>query len=379
MTTYSKTPCINDREIFLQAFDLLRFPLAVLVVVEHIFPPYFNTPLVDPAKLPFDVYNSPILNLLRNFIDTFIRGHNVPIFFFISGFLFFLSGGGEKFSREVYLRKIKSRFHTLFIPYVIWNMIALIPLLLFHLSDFNFNLKGLLSIFFRYDHSLILSPTTTYYTMRLQPINSPLWYIFDLMVVVLFTPIIYKLLTKMKYCFIIILGCLWFTSVFYEPLADLGFATAFFFFSCGACMSIWKKDIENIFGRLFRFSMVAYPCVGLFSMSLSSCYPQVAMILNHLNIILGLLFAYNLAIWLLRKKNCRVDTFLASSSMFIYVSHYFLYSRYNGIYRKIAPIPEIQMIALYCFAVIFTVLALLGVYKFMKRYMPLLLRIMIGR
>ena len=105
MTTYSKTPCINDREIFLQAFDLLRFPLAVLVVVEHIFPPYFNTPLVDPAKLPFDVYNSPILNLLRNFIDTFIRGHNVPIFFFISGFLFFLSGGVKSFREKFICEK----------------------------------------------------------------------------------------------------------------------------------------------------------------------------------------------------------------------------------------------------------------------------------
>lgn len=41
---------------------------------------------------------------------------SVPCFFMISGFLFF--NGIGRFTATTYYRKLKSRFHTLFIPYM---------------------------------------------------------------------------------------------------------------------------------------------------------------------------------------------------------------------------------------------------------------------
>ncbi|WP_072542388.1 acyltransferase family protein [Bacteroides mediterraneensis] len=39
----------------------------------------------------------------------------VPIFFFLSGFLFFLK-------KDTFKNKLKSRFRTLFIPYIFWTL-----------------------------------------------------------------------------------------------------------------------------------------------------------------------------------------------------------------------------------------------------------------
>lgn len=365
----------TERSLYLQAFDLLRFPLAVFVVVEHIFPPNYDTVYVNPANLPFDAANSPVLNFWRDFVDAFIRGNNVPIFFFISGYLFFL---GAEFSKDVYLRKLKSRVNTLLIPYIIWNAIVLIPLLLLHLPDLNLNFGGLLSAFWGYDYSLLHTGTDNS-ALPLAPINSPLWYIRDLIVVVLFTPLIYKAISVFKHWVVVILGCIWFATGFLEPMCDSGFAPAFFFFSWGAYMSICRENIEAEFGKVFRLSMFLYPCIGMLGIFLAHRWQQGAGIVNHLNIIFGLLFAYNLAVWLLRKGFCRVNAVLASSSMFIYVSHYLLYSKYSRIYKMFGPFSDWEMIAVYFAALAFTVLALLGAFFVLKRFMPSLLKVLIGR
>ncbi len=45
----------------------------------------------------------------------------VPIFFFISGYLFFLNV--ENFNHHAYIKKLNKRLYSLLIPYIVWNII----------------------------------------------------------------------------------------------------------------------------------------------------------------------------------------------------------------------------------------------------------------
>jgi fucose 4-O-acetylase-like acetyltransferase len=107
---------ITSRNLGTLAFDQLRFPLTVLVVCEHLF---------HPMRLRDTVYDADnyfTVSLFEMIKEIFFIHANVPVFFFISGFLFFYS---VDFNTDVYKRKIKSRVKTLLIPYIIWNTFAI--------------------------------------------------------------------------------------------------------------------------------------------------------------------------------------------------------------------------------------------------------------
>ena len=102
-----------------QSLDLLRFPLAVVVLTIHIFSSGGLT--VQGSTVTFD--ELPFFLELNHFIDGFLRGQSVPIYFFISGYVFFL---GVKLTKEKYAQKLRNRVKTLLIPYLIWNTIAVL-------------------------------------------------------------------------------------------------------------------------------------------------------------------------------------------------------------------------------------------------------------
>ena len=80
----------------------LRFPLIVLVLFAHC---NFTTISEAWASLPF----------ASQVIDIFSRrvaSNAVPIFFFISGYLFFKTG---LFSIDIWLKKLTRRFQSLFV------------------------------------------------------------------------------------------------------------------------------------------------------------------------------------------------------------------------------------------------------------------------
>lgn len=82
----------DNKKLLSETIGVLRFPLMVCVVLIHtILPNQKEYLLVDI----FDSY----------FVESFVR-IAVPLFFFISGYLFFL--GTERFSLEEYREKLKN-------------------------------------------------------------------------------------------------------------------------------------------------------------------------------------------------------------------------------------------------------------------------------
>ena len=112
----------NRRSLRSQTLDLLRFPLAIVVLMVHIFSS--NGITFQGRRFTFDEY--PVFMELNHFIDAFLRDQSVPVYYFISGYVFFL---GIEMTKSTYVRKLKNRVRSLFIPYMVWNTLSLLLLI----------------------------------------------------------------------------------------------------------------------------------------------------------------------------------------------------------------------------------------------------------
>ena len=378
----------NRNDLRSQSLDLLRFPLAIVILVIHVF----NTDGLIIQGHEYNTDHYPVFIAINRFIDAFFRGQSVPIYFFISGFVFFL---GVDFTQKTYAHKLKNRVHTLLIPYIIWNSVALLlPLIYFlpcfssifpniHKVDLNFSLSQILPNYWNSTQGFYVpgpeySVDSIYRTCL--PVDPPLWFVRDLMIVVLCTPLLYRLL-KWTRCYAIwILGVLWFFSVYsYWPHLDQ-LLFAFFFFSWGAYMSVNGKDMLEEFGRFFNTANFLYPLLALVYVAATYYWPEAADTVKRLNIVVGLIFGFNLSCWLLKRGICKVNRFLASSSFFIYVTHMIICGMIvKGVFYLIRPESGFGVFLVYVLAVCITITILLVSFFFLRRYTPALLQVLTGR
>jgi surface polysaccharide O-acyltransferase-like enzyme len=110
---------MTTNELQSKTIDWLRFPLAVAVVFIHSGASSFAyMQRIDFSSLS----GMEIYRLIGSWGAIVLPGIAVPCFFMFSGFLFFLKI--KTWNKSVYTNKIKSRFKTLIIPYLLWNLIT---------------------------------------------------------------------------------------------------------------------------------------------------------------------------------------------------------------------------------------------------------------
>lgn len=166
------------------------------------------------------------------------------MFFFISGFLFFLR-------KDTYVNKLKSRLKTLLVPYLFWCFVGfLIPFVIQRIL-------GLEHLYAANELKLLKDFVATDYIRMFwdlrdgAPILSTLWFLRNLIVMVALTPIIAFLIKKLRVAF----PCLLFAVYFFLPWGVPGFSTSgFCWFAMGtyfSCLGVncWKS-IENINTKL---------------------------------------------------------------------------------------------------------------------------------
>ena len=155
---------------FRNKVTFLSFALAVLIVLRH--------------SIGIGIYDLPRwLYVIELFIQ---QGTDiiVPVFFAMSGFLFFTNLKWKDFPR-----KLKTRFHSLFIPFVLWNLIGfLLVFIVTHIPAFSGKINTTSP---PTDIVSILKATfwDTEYNIT--------WFIKDLMIFVVFAPL-FKLLNINK-------------------------------------------------------------------------------------------------------------------------------------------------------------------------------------
>ena len=180
---------------------LLRFPLTFSVVMIHCRGSIGDGIQWD-SMTGMDAYY-----LLKVSLSGVLFTAAVPVFFFISGFLFFRNV--RQMDRVTYTAKIRSRFRSLFIPYVAWNLLC-IPLML--LSMYGETLTGTrtqeeLMAFIhngRWGHVFwdFISKDAPFGNlfgwtqMKGNPVLFTFWYMRDLLVMTLLSPVIFWYVRK---------------------------------------------------------------------------------------------------------------------------------------------------------------------------------------
>ena len=211
------------------------------------------------------------------------------MFFLISGYLFFANV--EKFTKEVYLQKIRRRIKTLLIPYIIWNLLMVIKLKDFYLSFFW------------------------------KPANLPLWFLRDLMIVTLLTPIIYIVVKKIGWWIFVILLPVYVTGIWAIQPEPNPYAVCYF--TLGAFMSIRKMDIIETFSKYEKLSYLLFIALGI-SMILIYPTPVFPIFLLCFRLI-GIPTVFCLSNRILATTTQRIPQIACNSSYFIYLAHYIFF------------------------------------------------------
>lgn len=367
------------RSLRSQSLDLLRFPLAVFVVTEHMV-------CVSTDMGSLDVQSNEAFWVFHRFVAAFLQGISVPIFFFISGYVFFVNM--PEMTKERYFQKLKNRTKTLFIPYLVWNALELLLVIVKSMSALgtfssvpgvapDLSLGSVLACFWRYDGELFPSVHGDGGGEAIYPLVYSLWFLRDLMIVVVFSPVLHWAIRKFRW------GVLAILFVIYLLIPDANryhyLITALLFFSTGAYLSIWRIDLFRVFKPLSRWSLALYLLLCL-SLLFVSGAPEVMHYVKVLSIIVALPLAYNMATWLLQNTRIKVSSFLVSASFFIYVSHQLICFRVLKLsVFTLRPEQGWAVVATYVISEVAVILLLLGMFYLMKRYTPSLLRVVAGR
>jgi surface polysaccharide O-acyltransferase-like enzyme len=287
---------------------ILSFFLVVLVVIVHAY----NTNQVTEPEGFYRIYG------LNGFIqEYFCQGMNriaSPLFFIISGYLFYVNLTGQ--TRD-FVRKVKKRFFTLIVPYLLWSLWGILFYLLLQSvlpSSISFS-RGLLK---DYDLGRLLN------TFFLDPIPYQLWYVRDLAVFAILSPILYLLLRYFKVFLLLICLFLW----FYEFDFVIFRNQSLFFFVLGAFISIRDGDRINyrspwaaavfttlwVLIVLFKTTLVYYGYQNL----------TMLIIIHKISIVAGILAVNNLYNVIISDYPAIIKTRLFSFvtfSFFLFASH----------------------------------------------------------
>lgn len=353
---------LRNETLLSKTIMFLRFPLIVAVVFIH---NNLGETVIDGIELTQN-RKFPIYDILYHIVNNDITRIAVPLFFFISGFLFFYKT--NIFTGNEYIRKIKKRFKSLLVPYIFWNLVVLI---LFFLSQIFLSsmLSGRNKLITDYKYTDWLNIFWNYNNNG-TPICFQFWFIRDLIIVVLLTPLIYSFIKNIKIYGIILLGILWIFNIWFDVVSFS--ITSFFFFSFGAWFSINKRDFTADFSSLRWISLLSY--IGLLILNTLLWYNNINdyYFFNNIGIIIGLIAVISWASYGLESNKIKPCAFLAASSFFVYAYHGMPIALLVKSYMKFtAPyINEWTMIIGYILIPFVIVSIGIGIYAILHKYLP---------
>lgn len=288
-----------------RAITILRFPLAVMIVAIHCY--YFNTQHINKDTVGVWAF---IVKWIINFCSIILTDCAVPFFFVISGYLYFLKK--SNYSVSEYLAKIKGKCITLLLPYLTWNIVAIIATPSgFIASSWGERILGFWS------RNMTIGGWDG-------PWDGPLWFLRDLFVVMLFSPIISYLIRKIGLLLPILLSI---SILLHYPSIFPGFSfTAFCWFSLGSYLAIRPQILYNkvIYNRMYIIGAIV-----LFVIMLCIRTLIVANIINTFTSTLNLFWIFSSMImyylWAIRigikTKRINIWKRLGASSFIVYAMH----------------------------------------------------------
>lgn len=337
------------------AITWLRFPLIFLIILLHCYSVVrLEGPRVSyfKAVYPFSLW---------------LGETGVPGFFFISGYLFFLS-------KKTYGQKIKTRIHTLLIPYLLWNALLLSLYLIAYAFGYpqkinyrNITEYGII------DYIRLFWDRGTYDNGNFVPLLCPFWYIRNLLIMTILSPLIYYI-TKYGREFFLLVVSIWWMATYHNAFIP----QTILFFCLGAYFSIlnvnpleWviknKKWILSLF-ILFASFDIAMHTIYATPMNLQA--HRLALIFN----IPALLFLADYCVSRNYSKG-----FLPNAAFIVFAVHYpIVVALRKFCAGKFATASDITHIVLYFTCVIIATALSLFIYVLLDRFFPKVKNILSG-
>lgn len=297
----------------LQAISLLRLPLIAAVVMIH----SAVGNVVVGGVCAADGVSCRAYRLAEAlFVEGFGR-MAVPVLFFFSGYLFFHGGS---FTAGVYRGKLLRRVHSLLVPYVFWNLLTVA--LTFMAQTFmggmtsgmrkpvaGYSAADWLACFWDVDGTEM-------------PMCYPLWFVRNLMLLAVASPLLYVVLRRAGAVFTGVVGALWLTGVTgvsnFCPWSLEGLA----FFSWGAYYGVRGRSFLASFGRLdLKAVAAAYLLMVAASAVLRLNGLDERCLLQRAAIPLGLISAVCAAAGMVSAGRGAACIRLSSASFFVYAYH----------------------------------------------------------
>jgi len=343
--------------------DILRFPLIVGVVFIHSYSGTNNGSIVNGCSRGFWV------DYVRVFISRGIADVTVPLFFLISGYLFFQG----QWSWGNYVNKLKRRINTLLVPYLFWNCLNLG---IFALAEsipqtrayYAGTVWPLVSVFSALDYAKAILGVFVD-----APFNGPLWFIRDLMVLAVLAPAIHFLLArKTALPFLALLFCLWFFGL--SPSVGLRMQAPFFF-----CMGAYFSRPEMSVASLDKFSWWI-GAIFLCLITLNTAYLARVSYLDYSMVVFGVP-----CVWSLTKLAVRTTVLksmlmkLSGASFFVYAGHGILQTIVSKAADKmLMPAGGAAILALYFLIPICAITFLVLLHGCLRKVMPTVTGIITG-
>ena len=354
----------------------LRFPLIVMVVMIHA---HFHDISMGGVDYKFDLNQFPVYCNLSFLISKLFAGIAVPLFYVFSGYLFF--NKQASFTAKDYLGKLRKRIKTLLIPYVFWNLVVIAFYFLAQIfmpsmisgdnkSIVDYTIIDWLKAFWNYNNEM--------------PISYPLWFIRDLMVVVLMSPLIYLLVKKSAFS-VLVIGIIWLLG-FTIGICGVDI-TAILFFSFGSLFSIRKLDFVDSFKKIRVIGYIVSLLLIIVEMSLYNkrgsldlLFPNVlSIVLYKLCTLCLMASCINIAVAAMRKGLLKTNEFLYEANFFIYVYHALPLTLFlKLLIRFVNPTSDILAIGIYFSVALITIAFGLMMFALLRKMLPRFTSFIIG-
>lgn len=338
-----------------RSIETLRFPLILFIICLHC---YTSTCAVTRGH---DIYFRLIYP-----VSLWMGETGVPAFFFISGLLFF-------YSKKTFLQKIKSRFHTLLIPYLFFNALILC---------------GYLCLMIYGKTVIILGKDLTDYTLidyirafwdrgvwdhgNGSPLLCPLWYIRNLMVLVFLSPIIYYIIKYTKLLFPVLFGLLWINA--HDSAYALQSLTMF---SLGAYFPMCNRNPIKLFDKYKVLFISAFLFLAV--MDFLHLYVSIPLALpfHRMSLVANTFFCICFLGELMYRHHI-YSSFLSKSAFFVFCFHYPFVTNLRPIFARYSASSEIILVLTYMSSVVGVTLLCVLVFALFKRIMPALTNFVTG-
>ena len=366
-----------------ETITMLRFPLAILVVFIHV---YHHD--IDVYKLHTMGFSGiAVYEYVCRFFSVVLGSCAVPIFFMISGYLLFLNV--YSYSKDIYIEKLRKRWHTLAVPYFLWIVLyALEAIMSQEVGSFLIHGKPWINFagFFRENGCMHMFWDSRVWDERITwlgvethksgPFLLPFWYMRDLIVMVLLSPIVYWFVKRLKIVWICFLGIIYVLDIKVSWISDT-FVVASLFFCVGSYFGINKIDFTK---PLWKLRQVIFP------LTLVLVCLQTYGIDDRGFLSPWLVIFQSFTLMILASVLCRFSRLLdfnkkmASASFFVYSIHLFVLGYVTIIVNRLIPVCDIWYVNIvnYFMIVMVIIAVCLIVYWMMLKCVPGILGILVG-